>query len=156
MNHYLDQVSESTLGERLGRVSRLWKTVADHELAPLGLTHPRWTAIWKLKRMVGQVTQKQLAEALDVEVASLMRTLGQLEEQGLVVRHACAQDKRARIVELTEAGNILIESLQSHIIKARSELLVGIDPEDLRRFDAVVSQITENALAQLNPSGDDV
>ena len=106
--------------------------------------------------MVGQVTQKQLAEALDIEVASLMRTLGQLEEQGLVVRHACAQDKRARIVELTEAGNILIESLQSHIIKARSKLLVGIDPEDLRRFDAVVSQITENALAQLNPSGDDV
>ena len=80
--------------------------MADLELAPLGLTHPRWTALWKLSRLGGHLSQKTLAEALEIELPSLMRTLGQLEELALIERHCCSQDKRARIVTLTPAGKV--------------------------------------------------
>ena len=77
----LERLRELSLAEQIARMHRLWRTAADLELAPLGLTHPRWTALWKLSRMGNHVSQKTLAEALEIELASLMRTLGQLEEQ---------------------------------------------------------------------------
>ncbi|MDW3170387.1 MarR family transcriptional regulator, partial [Vibrio sp. Y184] len=96
-----------SLAEKLSRVARLWKMVADRELEPLNLTYPRWTARWKLYRMGDNISQKQLAEALEIELASLMRTLKLLEEQSLVTRRCCEHDKRARIVSLTDEGKEL-------------------------------------------------
>ena len=90
MKKDLEMLRELSLAEQLGRLHRLWRTVADLELAPLGLTHPRWTALWKLSRLGGHLSQKTLAEALEIELPSLMRTLGQLEEQGLIVQRPAA------------------------------------------------------------------
>ena len=47
----LERLRELSLAEQIARMHRLWRTAADLELAPLGLTHPRWTALWKLSRM---------------------------------------------------------------------------------------------------------
>lgn len=63
----LNRLRDLSLAEKLSRVSRLWKMVADRELEPLGLTHPRWTALWKLQRLGDNVSQKQLADALEIE-----------------------------------------------------------------------------------------
>ncbi|KAA5733063.1 MarR family transcriptional regulator, partial [Acinetobacter baumannii] len=91
----IDILRELSVAEKLSRVSRLWKMVADRELEPLNLTYPRWTALWKLYRMGDNVSQKHLAEALEIELSSLMRTLKLLEEQSLVIRRCCEYDKRA-------------------------------------------------------------
>ncbi|KFZ38923.1 MarR family transcriptional regulator [Shewanella mangrovi] len=141
---------EYALAEHLGRCQRLWRMVADAELAPLGLTHPRWTALWKLHRMGDGVGQKLLAESLEIELPSLMRTLGQLEEQGLVARVSCAQDKRARLVYLTETGTQLIAQLESRIFNLRAQLLQDIPHEQLQIFEDVLDKITAAALCKLN------
>lgn len=126
--------------------------MADVELAPLGLTHPRWTALWKLLRLGDNVSQKVLADALEIELASLMRTLGQLEEQGLVERHCCTKDKRARIVSLTPAGKDVLKQVEARIIHVRGELLAGISASELGEFERIISLISENALAKLAKS----
>ncbi|CAH8190541.1 transcriptional regulator SlyA [Vibrio aestuarianus] len=139
-----------SLAEQLGRVSRLWKTVADRELAPLGLTHPRWTAIWKLQRLGDNISQKALAEALEIELPSLMRTLNQLEEQSLIVRHCCTHDKRARIVSLTTQGQNLIKQIEARILRVRRDLLGHIDEEQLHKLTLILEQIAQNALHTLS------
>ncbi len=145
-----EHLREQSLAEYLGRCHRLWRMVADAELAPLGLTHPRWTALWKLRRMGDAISQKHLAESLEIELPSLMRTLGQLEEQGLVTRVNCEQDKRVRIVYLTEAGRQLITQLESRIVAIRAELLRDITAEQLEIFETVLDQITSNAQHKLH------
>lgn len=150
----LERLKELSLAEHLGRLHRLWRTVADVELAPLGLTHPRWTALWKLLRLGDNVSQKVLADALEIELASLMRTLGQLEEQGLVERHCCTKDKRARIVSLTPAGKDVLKQVEARIIHVRGELLAGISATELGEFERIISLISENALAKLAKSTD--
>jgi MarR family transcriptional regulator for hemolysin len=72
MKKDLEMLRELSLAEQ--PIAPLWRTVADLELAPLGLTHPRWTALWKLSRLGGHLSQKTLAEALEIELPSLMRT----------------------------------------------------------------------------------
>ena len=61
MDKLLDHLRELSLAEHLGRSHRLWRMVADAKLVPLGLTHPRWTALWKLQRMGDGAGQKALS-----------------------------------------------------------------------------------------------
>lgn len=149
MHTELERLKELSLAENLGRLHRLWRTVADIQLAPLELTHPRWTALWKLLRLGDNVSQKVLADALEIELASLMRTLGQLEEQGLVSRHSCEKDKRARIVSLTPAGRDVLTQVEKRIIQVRSELLTGISAVELNEFERIIGLISHNALAKM-------
>ncbi|EOV1094190.1 transcriptional regulator SlyA [Vibrio fluvialis] len=152
----INSLYELTLAEKLARVSRLWKMVADRELAPLGLTHPRWTALWKLQRLGDNISQKHLAEALGIELASLMRTLNQLEEQSLITRHCCASDKRARIVSLTEQGRIMIKQMETRILQVRRQLLIHINDEELLKLGQILEQIANNALESLSEKSDNL
>lgn len=146
----ITSLKELSLAEQLARVSRLWKMVADRELAPLGLTHPRWTALWKLQRMGDHISQKKLAEALEIELPSLMRTLAQLEEQALITRHCCESDKRARIVELTSEGKTLLKQMETRIVQVRSQLLIDIEDEEMKKLSRILDQIAHNALDALS------
>ncbi|MGF1760710.1 transcriptional regulator SlyA [Photobacterium sagamiensis] len=139
-----------SLAEQLGRVARLWRTVADRELFPLELTNSRWTALWKLQRLNDNVSQKALANALEIELASLMRTLNQLEEQGLIVRRCCEKDKRVRIVSLTDKGRSVITQIEDHILHIRQDLLADIDDEELIVVKSVLERIAHNAFSKLN------
>lgn len=151
----LEMLRELSLAERVGRLHRLWRTVADLELAPLGLTHPRWTALWKLSRLGGHLSQKTLAEALEIELPSLMRTLGLLEEQGLVERHSCSQDKRARIVTLTPEGKALLDQIEDRIMDIRRDLLTGISQRELEQFEDIVHRISANALGKIGSQSEE-
>ena len=139
-----------SLAEQLGRSTRLWRAVANRELAPLGLTYSRWTLLWKLKGLNDNVSQKTLAKALEIELPSLMRTLKQLEAQGLINRHCCIEDKRARIVSLTDAGKSILTEIEGLILAIRRDMLAGIDAAELRIFQKVVERITHNALNKLD------
>lgn len=150
----LERLKELHLAEQLGRLHRLWRTVADVELIPLDLTHPRWTALWKLLRLGDNVSQKVLADALEIELPSLMRTLGQLEEHGYVKRRCCDTDKRARIVSLTPQGTDILKQIEARIMQIRAELLNGISHQELNEFERVISLISANAMAKLNQSDD--
>jgi MarR family transcriptional regulator for hemolysin len=149
---HIDQLAAPSIGERLGRLARLWRMVADAELAPLGLTHSRWSVLWKLYRMGQEISQKALADALEIELASLMRTLGHLEQQGLIVRHCCPHDKRVRRIALTETGFEVLEFMEERIMRVRAELYADISPEALSIFESTLNQISDNAIKKLQPN----
>ncbi|MCF7453430.1 MarR family transcriptional regulator [Vibrio sp. A1-1] len=146
----INSLRDLSLAEKLSRVARLWKMVADRELEPLNLTYPRWTALWKLYRMGDNVSQKHLAEALEIELASLMRTLKLLEEQSLITRHCSEHDKRARIVSLTEEGKTLLKQMETRILQVRSKLLTEINDQELQKLSLILDQIAQNALDSLS------
>jgi len=81
-------------------------------------------------------------------------TLGQLEEQGLIERHCCSQDKRARIVCVTPAGQTLLDQIADRIMNIRRELLGGIDEQTLQLFEATVQRISANALSKIEQHHD--
>ncbi|MGL5038024.1 MAG: MarR family transcriptional regulator [Aeromonas sp.] len=145
----LERFRELSLAEQIAKMHRLWRTAVDLELAPLDLTFPRWSALWRLSRMGNNVSQNTLAEALEIELPSLMRTLGQLEKQGLTTRHCCSTDKRVRIVCVTSVGQALLDQIADRIMSVRRELLEGINEQTLREFEATAQRISTNAIAKI-------
>ena len=98
------------------------------------------------------ITVGELLGILRITKQSLNRVLGQLVRRGFVVQHRGAQDRRQRLLELTESGRELERRL-SEVQRARvgaayrrvgpaavdgfRKVLLGIiaDAEDRRRFD---------------------
>jgi DNA-binding MarR family transcriptional regulator len=65
-----------------------------------------------------QMTVGELLDILRITKQSLNRVLGQLVRQGFIVQHRGAQDRRQRLLELTESGRELEHRL-SELQRAR-------------------------------------
>jgi DNA-binding MarR family transcriptional regulator len=60
-----------------------------------------------------QMTVGELLEILRITKQSLNRVLGQLVRQGFIIQHRGAQDRRQRLLELTERGHELERRLSA-------------------------------------------
>ncbi|OOE82389.1 MarR family transcriptional regulator [Salinivibrio sp. ML198] len=144
-----------SIAEHLGRTARLWRRVANSELEPLGLSYPRWSALWMLRRLGDGISQSELALALEIELGSLMRTLKNLEAQGLITRRCSPEDKRTRTVHVTDSGSDLMSRIEARVLRVRKHLLSGIAAEDFDALERVLVTINQNAMDYTATTEDD-
>ncbi len=137
----------TTLGFRIARLPHLWRSILDRRLAPLGLTQTRWVTLYHLWRMGDGQPQCELARAIGVEAPSLVRTLSQLESQGLIERHACENDRRTKRIYLTDAAMPLLEKIDDVATDARQEMLAGLSEDEIDQLNRWLARIEENGLA---------
>ncbi|NWN82473.1 MAG: transcriptional regulator SlyA [Halomonas sp.] len=138
---------QENIGFQLSRLPRLWRAIIDERLAPLGLTQTRWVTLYHLWRLGDGQPQCDLARAIGVEAPSLVRTLDQLSEQGLVERRPCDQDRRTKRVYLTAAAAPLLERIDDVVQEARDEMFAGLDTDEIATLGELLSRIEDNGLA---------
>ncbi|EPG8397328.1 transcriptional regulator SlyA [Serratia marcescens] len=135
---------ESTLGSDLARLVRVWRALIDHRLKPLELTQTHWVTLHNINRLPPEQSQIQLAKAIGIEQPSLVRTLDQLEEKGLITCHTCANDRRAKRIKLTEAADPIIREVDSVITSTRSEILSGITADEVHLLVGLIGKLEQN------------
>src|SRR5699024_10467719 len=116
-------------------------------LAPLGLTQTRWITLYHLWRLEKGQPQCDLARAIGVEAPSLVRTLDQLAEQGLIERCPCDQDRRTKRVYLTPAATPLLEQIDAIVTQAGREMLPRLSAADILELDTLLEHIENNGIA---------
>ena len=121
---------------------------------PLGLTHPRWTALWKLSRLGGHLSQKTLAEALEIE-------LPPDAHPGPAGRAGAGG---APLLQSGQAGphrhpdprkQALLDQIEDRIMEIRRELLAGISQRELEQFEDIVHRICANALGKIGAQSEE-
>jgi MarR family transcriptional regulator for hemolysin len=137
---------ESTLGSDLARLVRVWRALIDQRLKPLELTQTHWVTLYNINRLPPEQSQIQLAKAIGIEQPSLVRTLDQLEEKGLITRHTCANDRRAKRIKLTEEAAPIIKEVNDVITMTRGEILSGISPEEVTLLTSLVERLEQNII----------
>lgn len=137
---------QQNIGFQLSRVPRLWRAVIDHRLAPLGLTQTRWITLYHLWRLGDGQPQCDLARTIGVEAPSLVRTLDQLADQGLIERRPSEQDRRTKRVYLTQEATPLIERIDAVVTQARHEMLAGLSDSEVEQLSALLARIENNGL----------
>ena len=131
---------ESPLGSDLARLVRIWRALIDHRLKPLELTQTHWVTLHNIHQLPPDQSQIQLAKAIGIEQPSLVRTLDQLEEKGLISRQTCASDRRAKRIKL------LISEMEAVINKTRAEILHGISAEELEQLITLIAKLEHNII----------
>ncbi len=132
------------LGMRMAMIVRQWRATIDHALADTGLTQSGWTVLMQLSQLGDNVSVSELAEVQGIELPPLMRTLTQLENQGLLARTTSPYDKRIRLLALTPEGHAMLEKI-TIVIEACQERAAQNNPaENMDIFSATLNQIACN------------
>ncbi|CUX97125.1 transcriptional regulator SlyA [Candidatus Hoaglandella endobia] len=143
---------ESPLGSDLSRLVRIWRALIDHRLKPLELTQTHWITLHNICQLPPEQSQIQLAKAIGIEQPSLVRTLDQLEEKGLITRHICANDRRAKRIKLTDSAEALINKVNNVIDSTQDEILNGLIKEDIQLLINIIAKLEKNILDIYNKS----
>ncbi|PSJ62426.1 MarR family winged helix-turn-helix transcriptional regulator [Pseudaminobacter soli (ex Li et al. 2025)] len=129
--------------DELSKVSRKMRTLFDARVRERGLTLARARTLMRISD--GQaVNQKELAEELEIENATLVRLIDGLETQGLIERRAVDTDRRAKQVAMTTAGEAAADLVMEMARGLRRDLLAGIDDADLDVTLDVLRRMAQN------------
>jgi len=136
---------ERALATRMNPASRAWQRLADATLASLDISNSTGWALVYLQRLGEETRQADLARAIGVTEASLVRTLHALEDAGLVQRVVDENDRRANRLRLTNSGVSLALRIDTRLATLRSELLDGVSDAALE----TTLQVLEHLAARL-------
>ena len=131
---------------QVAQLSRAWRSELDRRLVGLGLSQARWLVLLHLARFSEMPTQRELAQSIGVEGPTLARLLDSLESQGLVIRVAVPEDRRAKKIALQPNAQPLIEKIEVISTQLRHEVFAGIDEDDLRRCQQVHARVLGNLM----------
>ncbi|HZG28303.1 MAG TPA: MarR family transcriptional regulator [Ensifer sp.] len=118
-------------GVRFSILARRWRRALDAHLVASGLSDATWVPLVHLQESGEGVTQKELAARVGIEGSSLVRLLDILSRQGLVERRVDADDGRARLIFLTEAGRVRVAEIRRALTEAEAEFLQDLSDADL-------------------------
>jgi DNA-binding MarR family transcriptional regulator len=114
-------------------------------LEHLGLS-PREQCVL-IKALEGDRTQIQLAELCQLDKTTMVGTVDKLEKRGLVERRPAPNDRRARIIAVTDAGRELAQSGDDLVQGIFADVL-GSLPEDERAvFAGALRRLVTQRLA---------
>ncbi len=145
---YNDEVmSGSHLDEDLllliGDTARLIGTFADRIARRQGMTKAQWVVLLRLERYPG-LSQKDLAELMEVEPITIGRLVDRLEARGLVTREADGQDRRVWRLQLTPAARPLLQIIGGHRADIAAMIAAGIGEETARAMRKGLEQAKAN------------
>ncbi|MGE6739092.1 MarR family winged helix-turn-helix transcriptional regulator [Allorhizobium pseudoryzae] len=136
------QFLDERLFDEISSFTRRLRSVFEVYASETGLTLTRARALFALTRR-GCLSQKDLAQELDIETPTLVRILDGMEQQGLIERRAAA-DRRVKEIHMTEAGQAVGAEVQALAIHLRSRIVEGIPPQDLDVALRVLLQLNRN------------
>lgn len=116
--------SEPDLLLLLHDVARLLRLETDRRARLHGMNRAQWAMLVKLARYPG-LSQKDLAELLDVEPMTVARLTDRLAARGLVERRADPHDRRIWRLHLTDVADPLLAEIETQ--RAEVAALLGRD-----------------------------
>lgn len=128
--------------DAMAKVNRKLRTVFDARVKERGLTLARARTLLTLIEQEG-LYQKELAEVLEIENATMVRLIDGLERQAFVERQAVEGDRRAKRIVMTQEGKVLAQQVADLAAEVRVDLLEGISDDDLNTTLQVMRKMSD-------------
>jgi MarR family transcriptional regulator for hemolysin len=134
----------SSLTAALTLSSRVYRAAADKVAADYGLSQATGLPVLVISRFgENGVRPGVLAETLSLEASSLVRVVDHLIENGLVARHEDPQDRRAKILRLTDEGRKTADLMDQALLPFRRKLFGAFEPADVEACLRVLAGLPE-------------
>ncbi|PKW14099.1 MarR family winged helix-turn-helix transcriptional regulator [Saccharopolyspora spinosa] len=138
------------LGLNLTQTAKAISRAFDDALAAAGGSAPVWLVLLSLKtRPVSN--QRELAEAVGIQGATLTHHLNAMESDGLLSRRRDPSNRRVHLVELTDEGEAMFHRLRKAAAAFDQRLHGALTDADVSRFERTLAQLRENVSAGTRP-----
>lgn len=87
---------------------------------------------------------KDIADECDVEPATVSKMINALEEKGMLTRQVNPQNKRAYLLNITEAGREALRKWDEHCLEVEEQSLAGFSDEEKEAFRDYLSRMYLN------------
>lgn len=112
--------------------------------AGFDLTPVQFAALDAIRESPG-IDQAGLADAVAKDRATIGAVADRLEQKGLLSRKVNAQDKRARILALTDEGEALVLALKPLVEQLQADILPGLDETEYQLFIELAAKAARTA-----------
>ena len=131
------------LHSAFGRTFHVLKNRVRPGMTEIGLTPGQPKILLFLSRQ-SCCMQKEIAQALDIEAATVSQVLNKMAQQGLVQKSSPAERRRAESVSITEKGKKYLEEWQKLCRKVDEISLEGFTPEEREQLSGYMRRIYRN------------
>lgn len=140
---------ENSVGCWLHLASLDYQRAINEELEPQGITY-RQCQVLGCVALEGPLSQADLAERMGIEPPTLVGILDRMERDGWILREACAEDRRRKIVHATKAAEPIWSRIIASAKRVRNRATRGLTAKQLTQLkdllDAVRANLTEASL----------
>ena len=112
-------------------------------LRPYGLDYPRWRVLAVLHEHSG-ATMGRLADLTSADRTTLTRTLGLMENAGLIVRRERKSDRRSVAISLTAKGRQTFARILPLTLAETDRALTGFSDEEIAVLKEWLRRMADN------------
>lgn len=87
-------------------------------------------------------TQAALAEAINADKTRIIRTLDELQDDGYIERYPDPDDRRVRLLAITDKGRRVKDAVQAEIQRGEQRWLGELTPEERTVFLRALRRLT--------------
>jgi MarR family transcriptional regulator, transcriptional regulator for hemolysin len=138
---------QEPIGRVLASTQKLVTRAFEQELAAAGGSQPTWLILLALKQQAWR-TQQEIAATVGIEGATLTHHLDRLEKTGLIERKRDPDNRRAVLVELTDAGEEMFLKLAQAAMSFDKRLRKGLSEADADAFRKTLERLRANVGAE--------
>jgi DNA-binding MarR family transcriptional regulator len=135
---------------RIEKAARYFERAATDTLEMVRLTHGELKVLLRLTR--GARGQGDIARSLLVSTGTMTNQLDKLESAGLVRRHPDPNDRRGKLVEMTEKGHQTLDNYVSVQAKRESQLLSHLTPAEKKQLIDLLRKCLASLDAESGPA----
>lgn len=135
-------IDTSTLFHELFQKTRFITKEVNEQLKQYDLYNSQWSIIYCLKKL-GPSTQTDIWRYLNVEAPTVTRTITRLEKSGWVVRVE-GNDKRERIIKLTEKANELIPKVEKTVKDFEQTMIQNLSVDEQHELLKLIKKLGIN------------
>lgn len=139
------------IGLQLTRTAKAVSRAFDDALVEVGGSLPVWLILVSLKS-TAHGAQRELAEAVGIEGATLTHHLNKMETAGLVTRQRDPANRRVHHVELTPAGEKMFAALLDTVVAFDARLRDGLTDRQLNQLARLLGLLAANVAAPEAPA----
>jgi DNA-binding MarR family transcriptional regulator len=125
----------------LHRAAQHMRTALDNAARAHGLAGAREWIVLSALSTGSRQTQLSLAQALGLDKTTMTSLLDRMEARGLITRRLDRNDRRARIPELTEAGQGIAAEVTRARDRVEAELLAGFTHPEQRQLRELLTRL---------------
>lgn len=132
----------SRLSTSLNHLRRVLNSDTNRALESFGRTLAWYQVLYRL-RSRERLSQRELIFDAGLDPAGVSRLIGRMESEKLVTVAVDVEDRRRRLVSITEAGEKELETLQSTVHKVVGRVLGPLPVDDRRQLLKLLEAVSD-------------
>ena len=131
------------------RTAHMIRTALNNSFAHLEINEVRYAALKVIDAIrESGCSQSELARKLGQSESNICTLIERMESDQLVVRRQSQQDRRKRVLQVTEAGYLILERVKEYHGNVSQRLLAALTPDQRRQLTGMLQTLLKAAQVQ--------